>query len=383
MQVPVSRPHLGEPEIAFVNQALRANAISGVFGEFIERFETEFAAFCDAKYAVSCSNGTTALHLALAAAGIKEGDEVLVSTLTNMASFFAVLYLGAKPIPVDIELTTLTMDPNDLERKITPKSRAIMVVHLFGHPTDMDPINALATQHGLLVFEDCAEAHGATYKGKKVGSLSLASGFSFFANKILTTGEGGMVTTDDPQIATKARNLKALAFGSTNKFMHQDIGFNYRMTNVQAAIGCGQMQVANTLVERRREIAHFYSSALTKYTDRLMLPTEKPWAKSVYWMYHVVLRQDFARQRADIMAALKREGVETREGFIPYNLQDIFLKRGWTKTEDCPSANKIAYSSFYLPTGPDISQPELEYVANTFGAILEKLIPDSAQANLT
>lgn len=383
MQVPVSRPHLGAPEIAFVNQALKANAISGVFGEFIERFETEFAAFCDSKYAVSCSNGTTALHLALAAAGIKEGDEVLVSTLTNMASFFAVLYLGAKPIPVDIELTTLTMDPTDLERKITPKSRAIMVVHLFGHPTDMDPINALATQHGLLVFEDCAEAHGATYKGKKVGSLSQASGFSFFANKILTTGEGGMVTTDDPQIATKARNLKALAFGSTNKFMHQDIGFNYRMTNVQAAIGCGQMQVANTLVERRREIAHFYSTALAKYVDRLILPSEKPWAKSVYWMYHVVLRQDIARQRSDIMAALKQEGIETREGFIPYNLQDIFLKRGWTKAEDCPNANKIAYSSFYLPTGPDISQQELDYVATTFGAILEKLTPDSARANLT
>jgi perosamine synthetase len=383
MQVPVSRPHLGAPEIAFVNQALKANAISGVFGEFIERFETEFAAFCDSKYAVSCSNGTTALHLALAAAGIKEGDEVLVSTLTNMASFFAVLYLGAKPMPVDIELTTLTMDPTDLERKITPKSRAIMVVHLFGHPTDMDPINALATQHGLLVFEDCAEAHGATYKGKKVGSLSQAGGFSFFANKILTTGEGGMVTTDSPQIATKARNLKALAFGSTNKFMHQDIGFNYRMTNLQAAIGCGQMQVANTLVERRREIAHFYSTALAKYVDRLILPCEKPWAKSVYWMYHVVLRQDIARQRSDIMAALKQEGVETREGFIPYNLQDIFLKRGWTKAEDCPNANKIAYSSFYLPTGPDISQQELDYVATTFGAILEKLTPDSAQANLT
>lgn len=383
MQVPVSRPHLGAPEIAFVNQALKANAISGVFGEFIERFETEFAAFCDSKYAVSCSNGTTALHLALAAAGIKEGDEVLVSTLTNMASFFAVLYLGAKPIPVDIELTTLTMDPTDLERKITPKSRAIMVVHLFGHPTDMDPINALATQHGLLVFEDCAEAHGATYKGKKVGSLSQAGGFSFFANKILTTGEGGMVTTDDPQIATKARNLKALAFGSTNKFMHQDIGFNYRMTNVQAAIGCGQMQVANTLVERRREIAHFYSTALAKYVDRLILPSEKPWAKSVYWMYHVVLRQDIARQRSHIMAALKQEGIETREGFIPYNLQDIFLKRGWTKAEDCPNANRIAYSSFYLPTGPDISQQELDYVATTFGAILEKLTPDSAQANLT
>lgn len=372
MQVPVSRPHLGEAEIIYVNKALQTNAVSGVYGEFIERFESEFAAFCDSKYAISCSNGTTALHLAMAAAGVKEGDEVLVSTLTNMASFFAVLYLGAKPIPVDIDPETLTMSPADLERKITKKSRAIMVVHLFGHPTDMDPINELARQHGLLVFEDCAEAHGATYKGKKVGSLSHASGFSFFANKILTTGEGGMVTTDDPQINKIARSLKALAFGSVNKFMHDDIGFNYRMTNLQAALGCGQMEQADKHVERRREIAHFYTAALNKYSDDLALPIEKSWAKSVYWMYHIVLRDRLAARRGDIMAALKHEGIETREGFIPYNMQEIFLSRGWTKVEDCPNANKVAYSSFYLPTGPDISQDELDYVATKFSAILEK-----------
>jgi len=375
MQVPVSRPHLGEAEKALVNQAMQANAVSGVFGEFLDRFETEFAAFCDAKYAVSCSNGTTALHLALAAAGVKEGDEVLVSTLTNMASFFAVLYCGAQPIPVDIDLETLTMDPADLARKITPKSRAIMVVHLFGHPTDMDPVNEIAKAHGLMVFEDCAEAHGALYKGNKVGSLSLAGGFSFFANKVLTTGEGGMVTTNDSKVAAKARNIKALAFGSTNKFMHVDIGYNYRMTNLQAAIGCGQMTVADQLVERRREIAQFYAGALSKYDGKhLALPIQKPWAKSVYWMYHLVLQDHLAPRRADIMAELKRHGIETREGFIPYNLQEVFIRRGWTKPDDCPNARKVAYSSFYLPTGPDISQAELDYVAGTFSSVMDRAI---------
>jgi perosamine synthetase len=374
MQIPVSRPHLGDAEKAYVNKALDSNALSGVYGEFIERFETEFAAFCQSKFAVSCSNGTTALHLALVAAGVREGDEVLVSTLTNMASFFAVLYIGAKPIPVDIDLDTLTMDPADLERKLTPKSRAIMVVHLFGHPTDMDPVNEIARKHNLLVFEDCAEAHGALYKGRKVGSLSHASGFSFFANKVLTTGEGGAVTTDDPEIARKARSLKALAFGSRNKFMHEDIGFNYRMTNLQAALGCGQMQVADKLVERRRAIAAFYGKALQKYSDYLALPIEKPYAKSVYWMYHLVLRGQLGAHRGEIMSQLKAKGIETREGFIPYNLQEIFIARGWTRAEDCPNANKVAYSSFYLPTGPDISAEELEYVATTFGSILEKLI---------
>jgi perosamine synthetase len=310
----------------------------------------------------------------MAAAGVKEGDEVLVSTLTNMASFFAVLYLNAKPVPVDIDLQTLTMDPADLARKITKKSKAIMVVHLFGHPTDMDPINKLAADHNLLVFEDCAEAHGATYKGRKVGSLGNAGCFSFFANKILTTGEGGMITTDDPEIAKKARSLKALAFGTSNKFMHQDIGFNYRMTNLQAAVGCGQMDHADELVEKRRQIAQFYSKRFEQYQDYLCLPMEMDYAKSSYWMYHIVLRDSLVAKRTQIMHSLKEVGIETREGFIPYNLQEIFINRGWTSPDDCPNANKVAYASFYLPTGPAITELELDYVATKFCSILDAVI---------
>jgi perosamine synthetase len=374
MLIPVSQPHMGEREKKYVNEALDSNAISGVFGEFIDRFEADFAKFCDSKYAVSCSNGTTALHLAMAAAGVKEGDEVLVSTLTNMASFFAVLYLNAKPVPVDIDLQTLTMDPADLARKITKKTKAIMVVHLFGHPTDMDPVNKLAAEHSLLVFEDCAEAHGATYKGRKVGSLGNAGCFSFFANKILTTGEGGMITTDDPEIAKKARSLKALAFGTANKFMHQDIGFNYRMTNLQAAVGCGQMDHADELVEKRRQIAQFYSKRFDQYQDYLCLPMEMDYAKSSYWMYHIVLRDSLVAKRSQIMHSLKEVGIETREGFIPYNLQEIFINRGWTSPNDCPNANKVAYASFYLPTGPAITEPELDYVATKFCSILDAVV---------
>jgi perosamine synthetase len=374
MKVPVSRPLVGSAEIEFVNKALRESAVSGVFGEFIERFENEFATFCETRHAISCANGTVALHLAMASAGIRSGDEVLVSTLTNMASFFSVMYLGAKPIAVDIDPETLTMDHEDLQRKLTPRSRAVMVVHLFGHPTDMDPINEVAKQHGLMVFEDAAEAHGATYKGRKVGSLGLASGFSFFANKVLATGEGGMVTTDDAELAKKARSLKALAFGATNKFMHEDVGFNYRMTNLQAALGCGQMQVADKLVAQRREIAAFYQNAFRKHGEHLRLPIERPWAKSVYWMYHIVLREHLIPKRGAFMAALREAGVETREGFIPYNLQQVFQKRGWTKEDECPQANKLAYASFYLPTGPSISGAELEYVVEQFDRVLKSLV---------
>jgi len=374
MKIPVSKPSIGFDEKKYVNEALDINAISGVYGEFIDQFELRFANFCNTKYAVSCSNGTTALHLALASSGIKEGDEVLVSSLTNMASFFAVHYLNAKPVPVDIDLKTLTMDPEDLARKVNSKTKGIMPVHLFGHPANMDPINEIAQINNLSVFEDCAEAHGAEYKGEKVGGLSNAGCFSFFANKILTTGEGGMITTNDINLANKARSLKALAFGIGNKFMHADIGFNYRMTNLQAAVGCGQMDRVDQLIEKRIEISRFYTEQLLGYSDYLYLPIEMSYAKNVYWMYHIVLKGHLVAKRSDIMSALKEAGIETREGFIPYNLQKIFIDRGWTKSEDCPNANKVAYASFYLPTGPVISEEELHYVIKNLKSILNKLI---------
>jgi perosamine synthetase len=374
MIVPVSRPHMEQAEIDFVAEAMRESAISGLFGSALERFEREFAEFCGSKHAITCSNGTTAIHLAMAAAGIKKGDEVLVSTLTNMASFFAVLYLGATPVPVDIDRATLTMDPADLARKITPRSRGVMVVHLFGQATEMDPVMALAHEHNLMVFEDCAEAHGATYHDKIVGSIGTAGCFSFFANKIITTGEGGMVTTDDDAIAEKAKSLKALAFGTTNKFMHQDIGYNYRMTNVQAAIGCGQMTKADWLVEKRREIGRYYGNRLAPYAEHIDLPFDRQHAKNVIWMYHMVLKGALKDKRTAIMEALKAEGIETREGFIPYNLQEIFIERGLTRPEECPVANEVAYSSFYLPTGPAMTEAELDYVSTKFTAILDKMI---------
>jgi perosamine synthetase len=238
----------------------------------------------------------------------------------------------------------------------------------------MGQISALAEAHNLSVFEDCAEAHGAKYKGHVVGGLSAAGAFSFFANKILTTGEGGMVTTNDASIAKRARSLKALSFGESNKFMHVDVGFNYRMTNLQAAIGCGQMTIADKLVERRREIARYYSLALSRYAEHIAFPLEKPWAHSVYWMYHMVLRDSIAPKRAQIMSMLKDQGIETREGFIPYNLQDIFIEKGWTRPEDCPVAARLAYSSFYLPTGPAISEIELEYVVDRFSKVLDSIL---------
>ena len=376
MKVPVAKPLFTNQVEKNIIEALNDKAISGLFGNHIIEFEENFAKFCDTKYAISCSSGTSALHLALAANNIKKGDEVLVSSLTNMATFFAVLYLGAKPVPVDIEIDTLNIDIKDLKKKISRNTKAIMVVHLFGHPVDMDPIIEIANKFNIPLFEDCAEAHGAEYKGKRVGGLSSAGCFSFFANKILTTGEGGMVTTNDKKLADKVKSLKSLAFGTNDKFQHTDIGYNYRLTNIQAAIGCEQVQNADFLINKRIEIANFYTQKLSKFKEFLLLPQEKDYAKNVYWMYHMVINPSskISGMREKILEDLRKIGIETRQGFVPFNLQKIFIKQNLTTPDDCPVAALTSNNSFYIPSGPDITNDELDYVISGFSSVLERYI---------
>ncbi|TSD02439.1 MAG: glutamine--scyllo-inositol transaminase [Parcubacteria group bacterium Athens0714_24] len=350
-------------------QAMARGEISGFSDSFIKEFEEKFADFCGTKYAVAVSSGTTALHLAMAALGIKKGDEVLVSTFTNMATFFAVLYQGARPIPIDSDSKTLNINPALLEAKITPKTKAIMVVHIYGHPVDMDPVLEIARKHNLYVVEDAAEAHGAEYKGKKVGSLGDIGCFSFYANKIITTGEGGMVTTNNSELAEKVRSLKTLAFGKENKFMHQDIGYNYRLTNVQAAIGVGQMNKVKEIIERKRAMAKFYLENLSGIPE-IQLPVEEPYALNVYWMFNIVLKGKLSGRRAFFINELKKKGVETRDDFVPFNQQEIFIKQGLTKPEDCPVANSFYQDGLYLPSGTDISEEELKYVVQQIKEII-------------
>ena len=364
-RVPVSQPFLDEAESRYVNDALSKGAISGFFGEYLTLFEDEFSRYSDCQYGVATTSGTTALHLALVALGIKQGDEVLVSTLTNMATIFAIMYVGAKPVPIDIETDTLNLDPRLLARHVTPRTKAIMVVHLFGHPVDMDPVLELAKKRGLFVIEDCAEAHGATDKGRKVGGLGDAGCFSFYANKIITTGEGGMVTFREKSHADRARNLRGLAFGEKNKFMHQDIGYNYRMTNLQAAIGHAQFQKIEHIIARKRKNAKYYSDRFASI-EGIQLPVEKPYARHVYWMYHLVLSNKNRERRAEVMRRLADVGIETRETFIPYNLQEIFIKQGLVDEKSCPNANAVAQSGFYLPSGTGLTEEELDYVATQF-----------------
>jgi perosamine synthetase len=370
-RIPVSQPALGAAEALHVNEALRKGAISGFFGEYLPQFENEFAQYCACQHGVAVTSGTTALHLALLALSIGEGDEVIAPALTNMATFFAIVYQGARPVPVDIESRTLNLDPAKLRERITPRTKAIIVVHLYGHPVDMDAVLEIAREHGLFVIEDCAEAHGALYKGRKVGGLGDIGCFSFYANKIITTGEGGMLTLNNAEWADKARNLKGLAFGDRNKFMHKAIGYNYRMTNLQAAIGHAQFTKIEEIIEAKRALAERYRSRLAGRSD-IQLPTEMPYARNVYWMYHILLQGKNADNRPQVMRRLADAGIETRENFLPYNMQDIFISRGWTRPEDCPVSNDAGARGFYLPSGPFISDDDLDYVCGSLVDALDR-----------
>jgi perosamine synthetase len=368
--IPVARPYFGGNELRYVSDAVGSGELSGNFGKYIARFEAEFSSYCGVKHGISTCNGTTALHVAVAALGIGPEDEVIVQTLTNMATAFAVSYTGATPIAADIESDTWNIDPHLLERKITTKTKAIIVVHLFGHPVDMDPVLAVARKHNLYVVEDCAQAHGAVYKGRRVGSFGDIACFSFYANKIITTGEGGMVVTDSDELADKVRSLHSLAYGrGFNKFMHEAVGFNYRMPNIIAALGCAQLENIEDVIEMKRKMASFYTKGLADISA-LQLPVEKAYAKSVYWMYHIVLRENFLGRRKVVMDALKEYGIETRESFVPCNQQRIFVQAGAVREDECPVANAIGENGFYLPSGPLMQPGEQEHVVKCIRSVL-------------
>jgi perosamine synthetase len=373
MHVPVGKPLFGDIEKTYVNDALDKSEISGFFGSYIGQFERDFAAFCGTKEAVTVSSGTTALHLALATLNIGPGDEVLVSSFTNMASFFAVLYQGATPVAIDSEPQTLNLDPSLIEAKITSRTKAIMAVHIYGQPADMDPILAIAKKHNLYVIEDAAEAHGGVYKGRKTGSIGDIGCFSFYANKIVTTGEGGMLTMQDPALAARARSLKALAFGTKNKFMHADIGYNYRMTNVQAAIGAAQMTRIDDILARKQTMAAYYHEHLSGIAG-LRLPIQLPDTTNVWWMYNLRLEGPLAGKRSEFMKELTVRGVECREDFIPFNDQEIFIEKGLTTPGECPVASEAGREGFYIPSGTDISLEEQSYVVEQIREVAGELV---------
>lgn len=356
--IPVCEPKMGEKELEYVVDCVKTNWISSK-GKYITEFEEKFSKYCGAKFGIACSSGTTALHLALASAGIKSGDEVIIPDFTMISTANSVTYTGAKFALVDSEPEYWNIDPNKIEEKITKRTKVIMVVHTYGHPCDMGPILDIAKGHDLLVIEDAAEAHGAEYKGKRVGCLGDVGCFSFYANKIITTGEGGMVVTNNEKIAEMARLLRDQAF-EPKRFLHRYIGFNYRMTNLQAAIGVAQMELIDESVETRRRNAKLYNSLL-KDVKGITLPPEALWAKNVYWMYTVLVEDSFGMGRDELMERLREKGIDTRSAFYPIHTQPVYAKQ--YKGEKYPVAEELGRKGINLPSGNTLTKEQIEFVA--------------------
>lgn len=348
--IPVNEPLLGSKEVKNLVECVKSGWISSK-GKYIDLFEKEFAKFCGTRYGITVTSGTTALHLALLALNIKKDDEVIMPTFTMAATACAVIYTGAKPIFVDSEPRTGNMDVTKIEKFITSKTKAIMPVHIYGHPVDMESLIKISKKYRLFIIEDAAEAHGAEYRGKKCGSFGDVGCFSFYANKIITTGEGGMLVTNNKKLAIRARRLKDLAHSPKKRFLHTDLAYNYRMTNMQAAIGLAQLNRIEEFIKKKRYMAMIYNKNL-KGVKGLCLPIEENRVKNVYWMYTVIIDKKFGINRDKLMRELFKKGIETRTFFMPMHRQPFIKKLGLiAPKKKFPVADDISKKGLYLPSG--------------------------------
>lgn len=358
--IQVFDPDISETDISFAVDALKKGEISGNFGSYLSKFESDFASYVGVKHGVAVSNGTTALHLAIAILELDPGSEVLLSSSTNIATALAVLHNGLVPVPVDSELTTWNLDLELLESLITPKTKAIIPVHLFGHPVQMEKLMEIAKKYNLVVVEDCAESHGATVNGKMTGSFGELACFSFYANKIITTGEGGMVVTDNDEYARKLRKYRNLGFGEP-RFVHEIAGFNFRMTGYQAAFGLSQLNRIDSILEDKRRVAAQYLEKLSEI-EHLELPCELTWAKHVYWMFALRVKPSDSYSRDGLMKYLELNGIETRTFFCPMDMQPILLSK--FSMLPCVNARMLWETGLYLPSSTKLSENDISLITS-------------------
>ncbi len=355
MEIPVYRPSLSGNEKVYVDDCVDSCWISSK-GKYNKLFEEEFAKYIGVKYATTVSNGTLALHLALMALGIGKGDEVIVPTFTYIASANAVKYTGAEVIFAEVLEDSWQIDPEDVKRKITDRTKAIMPVHLYGHPCDMEAIMDVAKQYRLFVIEDCAEAIGSEYEGKRVGSFGDIAAFSFFGNKTITCGEGGMVLTDDKTLFERAVHLKGQGLAGHREYWHDIIGYNYRMTNIAAAIGLAQLEQIDSFIERKIEIANIYKQLLKRCPIKVLSAVGS--VKCTYWMVSISCND--LDDRDQLREFLKERGIETRPTFYPIHMMPMYDK----KYQRMPVAEKLGWSGINLPSYPALKDEEIEFVCN-------------------
>ena len=365
--IPVNEPALGARELELVADCVRTGWVSSA-GRYLDEFEQRWAEYCGMQHGVAVSSGTAALDVAVSCLRLQPGDEVILPSFTIISCAQAITKHGGLPVLVDCDPDTWCLDVEQVAARVTPRTRAVMAVHMYGHPADMDPLRELADLHGFAIIEDAAEAHGAEYKGRRCGGLGDISCFSFYANKIITTGEGGMVLTDRSDWADHARAYRNLCFRGDRRFYHEELGENYRMTNMQAALGVAQLSRVDDIVAHKRQMAATYTSRL-RPCEALQLPMEREWARSTFWMYGVVLK-DRKGRAMDLANALRRRGVQSRPFFLGMHEQPAYRKIGLFTEESYPVTERLARQGLYLPSGTALTH---EQVARVSAAVREAL----------
>jgi perosamine synthetase len=371
--IPVNEPLLEEPELRNVEECVRTGWISSA-GKFLEEFENRWAEYCGRKFGIAVSNGSVALQLAVEALDLKAGDEVILPSFTIISCASAIIYNGATPVLVDSDPRTWCMDVDQVRKRITAQTKAIMPVHIYGHPVNMDPLLELSYKHGLAIIEDAAEAHGAEFYSSKTdrwircGGFGEMSCFSFYANKLITTGEGGMILTDRADLAERLRSLRNLCFQPGRRFFHEALGYNFRFTNVQAAIGVSQINRMDQIIHKKRAIASYYTERFK--TLAVQLPVEEKWAHSVFWMYGLVLSDSVSMNAEEFAVALKKKGIETRPFFQGMHEQPVLQARGLFSGEKYPVADRLARRGLYLPSGLALTADQMKQVADAVCEIL-------------
>jgi perosamine synthetase len=366
-RISIAAPVFNGNEKKYLNECIDTGWVSAN-GRFIKEFEKKFAEYCGCKYAIACCNGTVTLHVILAALGIGPGDEVIMPTLTYIATANAVKYCGGTPVFVDSEKGTFNMDPKKIEEKITEKTKVIMPVHLYGLPADMDPIVEIAKKHNLVVVEDAAEAHGAEYKGKRVGAIGKVGSFSFFGNKIITCGEGGMIVTDDKELYDKMVLLKAQGVSPEKRYWHNMVAYNYRMTNMQAAVGLGQLERIDWHLGQRKRIAELYKKYLKGFEEYMVLQEEPAGCKSVYWMSNVILQPKVKKQRDQVMAEMEARNIEMRPVFYPMHIMPPY----YDETVNCPVAEEVSARGISLPSHALLTEDDIKYICESMKEIVKE-----------
>ena len=368
--IPVNVPRLDGKERDYLSECISSGWISSE-GPFVSRFEQAFAKRLGRRYAAAVCNGTAALEVAVAALDLRPGDEVIVPSFTIISCAAAVLRAGAVPVLVDSDPETWNMVPGQIKQRITARTRAIMVVHIFGLPVDMAPVLEIAQTHGLFVIEDAAEAIGQTYMGKPCGSFGDVSTLSFYPNKHVTTGEGGMVLVDSERLAERARSLRNLCFNRDRRFVHEELGWNFRMSNLQAAVGLAQLERLDEHVQRKRQIGRQYNRMLAN-VERLQLPLPATeFAENLYWVYGVVLEESVPFDAEEAMQRLRLRGIGTRPFFWPMHEQPVFKRKGLFANVECPVASRLARRGFYLPSGIGLRDSEISRVAEEVQSLLQ------------